>query len=216
MRRVIVLSILFGLLVIPTQSVFASNALKYSNQKAGTTCKKNELNKFVVLPNKSVLICVSLSKKFIWKRYTTSSPTPTAKPVSKLVTLGAWGETNFGKFKVEKGFSLASVGLEAQFGAGTVYLIVGCLQGWQPPNPIGFSFSESSWSAIDVTGRRVSVATLVGPSELYPTYPSVYSDQILQPGDCVSGHIVFFNTNQISELNYVDRTLGGSIRFSVN
>jgi hypothetical protein len=216
MRRAILLSVVFGLLLIPMQSAFPSNALKYSNQKAGTTCKKNELNKFVILPNKSVLICVSSSKKFVWKRYTTSPPTPTTKPVYKLVTLGAWGETNFGKFAVAKKFSLASVGLETQFGAGTVYLIVGCLQSWQPPNPIGFSFSESSWSAIDVTGSRVSVATLVGPTELYPAYPSVYSDQILQPGDCVSGHIVFFGTNQIAELNYVDRTLGGNIRFSVN
>jgi hypothetical protein len=221
MKRLILMAVVFGLLGIPMQSAFPVNSVKYSNQKAGSTCKKSEFNKFVVLPDRSILICVSSAKKYIWKRPSTTpastpAPTPTAKPIPKVIAFGMWGETNFGRFSLLKSFSLASVGLEKDLGAGTVYLIKGCLQTWQPPNPIGFSFSESSWSAIDANGKRVTVGTVFGPAALAPTYPSVYSDQILQPGDCISGHVVFFSSSQIVELLYIDSTLGGLIRFSAS
>ena len=219
MRRPIVQIVLFALLAIPMESAFPASSVKYTNQKIGSSCTKSEVKKFVVLPNKSVLICTFSSKKYAWKRYSTpstSTPTPTARPIASVVGLGMWGETNFGRFTILKSLTLSSVGLDKQLGAGTAFLIKGCLQTWQPPNPIGFSFSESSWSAIDVNGKRVTVATVVGPVELNPTYPTIFSDQILQPGDCVSGHIVFFSTSQIVELLYVDSTLGGSIRFSAN
>lgn len=214
-----------ALLAIPMGSAFPASSVKYSNQKPGSSCLKSEVKKFVVLPNKSVLICTFSSKKYTWKRYSTPStppttptptPTPIAKPITNVIGLGMWGETNFGRFTILKSFTLSSVGLDKQLGAGTAFLIKGCLQTWQPPNPIGFSFSESSWSAIDANGKRISVATVAGPVELNPTYPSVFSDQILKPGDCISGHIVFFSNVQIAELLYVDSTLGGSIRFSAN
>jgi hypothetical protein len=197
------------------QSSQASATVKYSGQRAGASCKKLDLNKFVTLPNKTQLKCTKTNGKFLWIQQPT--PSKSAAPVSNTVTpLQQWGETNFGKFRILNSFSLASIGLEDHFGKGTAYRIEACLQSWQPANPIGFSFSFQAWKAVDTIGQVLPPSTIVGPSELAPAYLDVFSDLILQPGQCFSGHIVFNSQYEITQLRYRDPTFGYELQFSTN
>ena len=215
MRKVGITAIICIFLLVSLQNAHASSIVKYAGQRVGASCKKSDLNKIVTLPNKSQLKCVNLAGKYFWN--TLPKPNKGMNPTSSTPTsLHAWGETNFGKFRIVNSFSLGSIGLEEHFGKGTVFLIQACLQSWQPSNPVGFSFSFQSWSALDAAGRLLSPSTIVGPPELSPAYLDVYSDLILQPGDCFSGHIIFKSDSEISELRYQDRTFGYSLKFSTN
>ena len=52
-------------LLIPTPAHGAS--VKYKNQKSGQFCAKKDMNKEVILPNSSVLVCSIDGAKHRWK-----------------------------------------------------------------------------------------------------------------------------------------------------
>jgi hypothetical protein len=60
----------------------------------------------------------------------------------------------------------------------------------------------------------LTASTIVGPAALEPPFPSTFSDLYLQPGQCVSGHMIFFTKGKIIQLQYSDSIFGGELKFS--